>query len=121
MYALDIEAANKKHQLLEHVLITNLEQQRELGCSMTNNHILYIDCPYHARKIYVLIKPYQHNTTQQQHHGNPSRLQTTSFGTLVQKNHAEASGATLRARHQRVTGRFDTKLKSMLPKPRTDT
>ena len=63
MYALNIEAANKKHQLLEHVLITNLEQQRELGCSMTNNHILYIDCPYHARKIYVLIKPYQHNTT----------------------------------------------------------
>ena len=45
MYALNIEAANKKHQLLEHVLITNLEQQRELGCSMTNNHILYIDCP----------------------------------------------------------------------------
>lgn len=52
MYALNIEAANKKHQLLEHVLITNLEQQRELGCRMTNNHILYIDCPYHA-KIYV--------------------------------------------------------------------
>ena len=38
-----------------------------------------------------------------------SRLQTTSFGTLVQKNHTEGSGATLRARHQRVTGRSDTK------------
>lgn len=40
-----------------------------------------------------------------------SRLQTTSFGTLVQKNHAEASGATLRVRHQRVTGRSDTMLR----------
>ena len=68
MYALNIEAANKKHQLLEHVLITNLEQQRELGCSMTNNHILYIDCPYHARKIYVLIKPYQ------QHNNNATAI-----------------------------------------------
>lgn len=66
MYALNIEAANKKHQLLEHVLITNLEQQRQLGCSMTNNHILYrlsISCHENIRIDKTLPTQHNNNTT----------------------------------------------------------